>query len=74
MTINDIIMFSKSENIILTESEYFKIFGVIKNNWQELLKNDELIKEYLNKNFDKDKSNKIYDVFLKYKKKYSSYL
>lgn len=74
MTINDVIMFSKKENINLEYYEYLKIFEKIKNNWKILVKDNNIVKEFLDDNFNKEKSEKIYNLFLKYKKKYSSYL
>ena len=74
MTINDIIMFGNKENIYLDNEDYLKIFNAIKKNWQDLLYNDNSLKEYLKNNFSKEDYNKIYELFLKYKKKYSSYL
>ena len=74
MNINDIIMFSQKENIFLEENEYLKIYDFIKNNWDKLIKDENLVKNYLNQNFDYEKSKKIYEVYLKYQKKYRSYL
>ncbi len=74
MTINDIIMFSKKENILLTNEEYDKIFNYIKSNWKSLINNQEKVENFLNENFDFEKKDKIYNLFLKYQKKYSSYL
>lgn len=74
MTINDIIMFSHKENIYLCDSEYLEIFDFIKKNYQFLLDNKIDIKKYLDSKFEMEKSEKIYELFLKYQKKYSSYL
>ena len=74
MTINDVISFSQKENIFLEENEYLKIYDFIKNNWDKLIKDENLVKNYLNQNFDYEKSKKIYEVYLKYQKKYRSYL
>ena len=74
MTIRDIIMFSQREKIYLEETEYLKIYNFIKSNWQYLLKDKNEVKTFLDNNFSRDNSKKIYDVFLKYQKKYSSYL
>ena len=74
MTISDIIMFSHKENIYLEEGEYLKVFNIIKKNWQELIKDENKVKNYLDDNFNQEKKDQIYQLFLKYQKKYSSYL
>jgi len=74
MVINDLIMFSKKENIYLENDEYLYLFNVIKENWSKLINDEELVKIYLTNKFEGEKYNKIYNLFLKYKKKYSSYL
>lgn len=74
MTINDVIMFSEKENITLTQDEYLKILNTIKNHWEELINNSDMVKKYLNDNFNNQKSEQIFKLFLKYQKKYSSYL
>jgi len=74
MTINDIIMFSHKENIYLNDSEYLKIYEFIKHNWDSIINNDNLVNDFLIKNFDNEKKDIIYELYLKYQKKYSSYL
>ena len=74
MDVHDIIMFSHKENIHLSEDEYIKIYEEIKNNWEYYLYNEIKLKNFLDNNFSENDSNKIYEVFLKYQKKYSSYL
>ena len=74
MSINDVIMFSKKENIRLNDNEYLNIYNYIKSNWYIIINDEEKVKEYLNNNFSSDKSEKIYQIFLKYKKRYSAYL
>ena len=74
MTINDVIMFSEKENIYLSEDEYLKIFNAIKEDWKDFILDENLVKKYLDNSFNQEKSIKIYKLFLKYQKKYSSYL
>ena len=74
MNINDLIEFSHKENIFLENQEYLEIYNYIKNNWTLLISNTDLVKTYLESNFNNIKSKQIYDVYLKYHKKYSAYL
>ena len=74
MTINDIIIFANKENIKLKDYEYVKIYNYIKNNWNELIKNDNLIKSFITNNLELEHQKEVYELFLKYKKKYANYL
>ena len=74
MSINEIIMFSEKENIYLNNNEYENIYNFVKKNGYDLITNQKKVYEFLYDNFDADKRDKIYNLFLKYQKKYSSYL
>ena len=74
MTINDVIMFSENENIHLENDEYFKIYKYLKENWEKLIDDEAEVKNYIVNNFNKEKQEKILNLFFKYQKKYRSYL
>ena len=74
MTINDVIMFSENENIHLENDEYFKIYEYLKENWEKLIDDEAEVKNYIVNNFNKEKQEKILNLFFKYQKKYRSYL
>ena len=74
MSIDDLIFFSHQENVFLNENEYTEIYDYVKNNWYVLIKNKEIVKKYLDDHFDKEKAVMIYEIYLKYMKKYRIYL
>ena len=74
MNINDLIAFSHKENIYLENNEYLEIYDFIKSNWDIIIKDSNLVKDYLYSHFNDNKSSEIYNMYLKYKKKYSAYL
>ena len=74
MNINDLIAFSHKENIYLENNEYLEIYDFIKSNWDIIIKDSNLVKDYLYSHFNGNKSSEIYNMYLKYKKKYSAYL
>ena len=74
MTINDVIMFSENENIHLENDEYFKIYEYLKENWEKLIDDEAEVKNYIVNNFNKEKQEKILNLFFKYQKKYRFYL
>ena len=66
--------FAKKNDIILNENEINYLLNLIKNNIDDLLKND---KKYLSKiknNISNTKYEKIYKLYTYYKNKYKDYL
>ena len=67
ITLSDILLFAKKNDIYLTNKEANILLNYIKNNWKLVYKNPEIITNEINKNFDKNKSKKIINLFNKYK-------
>ena len=75
ITINDVIMFGKQENIDVSNEEATIVLNHLKTNWENIIYGDEMkVKDFLISNFDKEKSEKVFKLFLAYKKKYRNYL
>lgn len=75
ININDILNFGKINNINLTNDEANILLSYLKKNWEELLYGNPSSIIYEIKNtFDKNKSQKIIDLYNYYKNKYKNYL
>lgn len=69
----DIKLFALKHNIMLNQDEIENIYFIIKKpNILDL--SDEEIKELIQNNVSNKNCNKIYDLYLGYKKRYKSYL
>ena len=67
---NDIEVFCEKENIIISNKEIDIIFYYIKNRWQDLYYNKDLLFEELKKVL----SESTYFIIINYYKKYKNYL
>lgn len=74
ITISDIEKFAKSNNILLSQNELSYIYQLIKENWEQILNNDDSILLKLKTKFDNDTYQKIEKLYYEYKKKYKKYL
>ena len=75
ITINDVIMFSKQENIAISNKEANIVLNYLKNNWESIIYGNETdVQNYLNDNFDENRKDQIFNLFLAYKKRYRNYL
>ena len=75
ITINDIIMFGEKENIHVNAEEADIVLKYLKTNWENIIYGNEYeVRKFLDKNFDTKRSNKIFELCLIYKKRYSNYL
>lgn len=75
ITINDVIMFSKQENIAISNKEANIVLNYLKNNWESIIYgNEKDVQNFLNDNFDENRKDQIFNLFLAYKKRYRNYL
>lgn len=72
---NDITSFALQNGIHLTEKETQTLYMLVKEKYEILLYGDaEKVFENFQNHFSKENYQKIKDLFLNYKKKYSAYL
>lgn len=74
LSIQNINNFALNNNIVLTEKELEYMYNLIKNNWEQILSNDDSILLKLNGNVDNKSIKKIEKLYYEYKKKYKDYL
>lgn len=75
ITINDVIMFGKQENIEVSIDEAKIVLQYLKEDWENIIYGSEIkVKAFLNNIFDEEKCEKIFKLFLAYKKRYRNYL
>ncbi len=74
LSIQNINNFALNNNIVLTEKELEYMYNLIKNNWEQILSNDDSILLKLNGNVDNESIKKIEKLYYEYKKKYKDYL
>ena len=74
LSIQNINNFALNNNIVLTEKELEYMYNLIKNNWEQILSNDDSILLKLNGNVDNESIKKIEKLYYEYKKKYRDYL
>ena len=60
--------FLEKQDIILENDKFNKIFQLIKNNYKEIIDEDKYILEKIKGYTSIDNYNKLYNLFLKYKK------
>ena len=66
--------FAKKHDIILTDSELNYLLELIKNNIDDLLKNDTKYLSDIKNNISSINYEKIYNLYTHYKEKYKGYL
>ncbi len=74
LSIQNINNFALNNNIVLSEKELEYMYNLIKNNWEQILNNDDSILLKLNGNVDNESIKKIEKLYYEYKKKYKDYL
>ncbi len=74
ITKKDIISFAGSNNIYLDDYEVTILYECMHKHYNDFLNGDESFLEDIKKKFDKEKFNKIYNLYLLYKEKYKGYL
>ncbi len=74
LSIQNINNFALNNNIVLSEKELEYMYNLIKNNWEQILSNDDSILLKLNGNVDNESIKKIEKLYYEYKKKYKDYL
>lgn len=66
--------FGIKNNIYLNNEELEFLLYLVKENWEDILNNEDKYLNILKENFSEDKYIKIKDLFLYYKSKYKNYL
>ena len=75
LTISDVKLFAKDNNIYLNDEEASNIFDIVKSNWRELVYGDSSSVFESNRFKVEDKNyGKIKDLFDLFKKKYQRFL
>lgn len=74
LSIQNINNFALNNNIVLSEKELEYMYNLIKNNWEQILNNDDSILLKLNGNVNNESIKKIEKLYYEYKKKYKDYL
>ncbi len=74
LTIQDINNFANNNGIILNEKQLNYIFNLIKNDWKQILNNDDYVLIKLRQEFDSSTYKQIEKLYYEYKAKYRNYL
>ena len=75
LTKNDLTYYALKNNINLNDQELDYIFATIKNDYKILLSNDyETVFKDVKDHLSNDNYNKVYNLFINFRKKYQNYL
>lgn len=74
LTVEKLNDFGIKNNILLTNNELEFLLSLVKENYEDILDNEDKYLNILKENFSEDKYIKIKDLFLYYKNKYKGYL
>ena len=74
LSIEKIEEYTLKNNIKLTKDEIEYLLDLIKNNYEDIIKNDEKYIREIKNNISNTESKKIIELYLKYKNKYKGYL
>lgn len=74
LTVEKLNDFGIKNNILLTNNELEFLLSLVKENYEDILDNEDKYLNLLKENFSEDKYIKIKDLFLYYKNKYKGYL
>ena len=74
LSIQDIDNFAKSNNILLDNEEINYIYNFVKNNWQNILNDNDLIITEIREKFSGNKANDMEKLYFEYKNKYKNFL
>lgn len=74
LTIDKLKEFSLKNNINLTNKEFEYLLTLVKNNYEDILKNDTKYLEELKNNINTSEYIKIKELYLYYKNRYKGYL
>ena len=66
--------YALKNNIKLTKNEVEYLLNLVKNNYEDIIKNDEKYIREIENNISNSESKKIIELYLKYKNKYKGYL
>ena len=74
LTIQSVEKFCNTHNIILSYKEKIYLLDLIKNNYEDILLNEEKYLKDLKNHINKSEYDKVLSLFYFYKEKYKSYL
>ena len=74
LTIDKLKSFSLNNNINLTDSELNYLLNLVKNNYEDILKDDTKYLEDVKNNINSSEFIKIKELYLYYKNRYNGYL
>ena len=75
LTKNDVFNFATSKNINLSEEELNFTYDFIKKNWEQIIKNPNLLNiDRYKEHFSEENFNKIKKLILEYSAKYQAFL
>lgn len=74
LTIDKLKSFSLKNNINLTDSELNYLLNLVKNNYEDILKDDTKYLEDVKNNINSSEFIKIKELYLYYKNRYNGYL
>ena len=66
--------YALKNNINLTNNELEYLLNLVKNNYEDIIKNDEKYLKEIENNISSPESKKIIELYFKYKNKYKGYL
>ena len=74
LTTYDIEKFARNNNINLNNSQIDFFYNLIKENWENIIINDDSILYKIKNNFNDEEYKKIEKLYYEYKQKYQNYL
>lgn len=74
LTKDDVIHYSKENNIYLNDNEVDIVFNYIKNNYETILYNPDKTLSDINKYISDKSKEKVKNLYLLYREKYKNYL
>ena len=74
LTIDKLKEFASKNNIILNNNEIEYLLNLVKNNYEDILKDDTIYLENIKNNINPSEYEKLKNLYLYYKNKYKGYL
>lgn len=74
LTTYDIEKFARNNNINLNNSQINLFYNLIKENWENIITNDDSVLCKIKNNFNDEEYKKIEKLYYEYKQKYQNYL
>jgi len=74
LSIEKLEQYALKNNINLNKNELEYLLSLVKNNYEDIIKNDEKYLKEIKNNISASEANKIIKLYFKYKNKYKGYL